>query len=123
MSANRAKGRARAARGEDSGRAKLTELQAREAHRRVTAGERINAVAADFNISAKTLGTFVAGKTWKHLGLPKLKIERGGERNPAAKLSDAEVLEVAQAVESGETISAIALVFNVSRKTVTRCHR
>jgi hypothetical protein len=58
-----------APKGEQHGAHKLTEVTAREAYRRVIAGETRTAVARDLGMSITVISDLVLGKIWKHLGL------------------------------------------------------
>jgi len=54
-------------RGEDSGKAKLTEVDVQEIHRLYAAGETQRVIARKFCISKSQVGAIIRGEQWKHL--------------------------------------------------------
>jgi hypothetical protein len=50
--------------------AKLTDDQAREIHRRRTAGEKLDSLAAAFGVHRMVIVAIAKGRTWRHLGFP-----------------------------------------------------
>ncbi len=64
------KNKGRAARGELSGRAKLTEEQVREIFKLKWSGEKsVRQLAKDFQMGTSTINVICNGKSWKHLNL------------------------------------------------------
>jgi hypothetical protein len=57
----------RSARGERSGKARLTEAEVREIWRRRMAGERAQEIAYEFGISRQNVSDIFSARSWKHL--------------------------------------------------------
>lgn len=57
-------------RGEQLKQSKITELQAKDIIRRVSAGEIMERLAPEFGITPEGVSAVVRGKTWKHLQRP-----------------------------------------------------
>lgn len=95
--------------------AKLTDEIVTEAHRRISAGEKYAALAAELGVSDVALCNAVNGKTWAHLNLPKLGIGHArGIHRPGAKLTDELVLQIRRDRRAGLTYDAIAKKFAIS---------
>lgn len=54
-------------RGENAGRAKLTEEQVREIKRRLRNGETTRALAKEYGVGKSTIGSISSGENWKHI--------------------------------------------------------
>ena len=61
------KGRARHARGESAGLAKLTNSSVRDIKRRLLRGESMLLLAKEFSVNQGTVWAIRVGKTWKHI--------------------------------------------------------
>ena len=61
------KGRHNAPRGSQHGRAKMTEEIVRDLRRRISEGEKANALAAEYGVSAVVAGLAINRKTWRHV--------------------------------------------------------
>ena len=67
--------------GESNQGAKMTEAEAREAYRRVVAGEKCADVASDYGVRSAAISKIVTGASWRDLGLTPRVFEK--IRNPS----------------------------------------
>lgn len=97
-------------RGERHKHAKLTNAQAREVHARCAKNESHADIAAEFGITSTAVCNIARRKSWRCLGLPKLKHVRC--------LSDSNVLEAAKLVASGMSKSEAGRRFGASPQAI-----
>lgn len=110
-----AKGRARVARGEDSGKAILTEDQVRE----ILADPRTyGELGAIYGVSAGTIGSIKARASWAHVDAPLVKGSNRGHarRGVSDKLTPAIIREIRASTERGRDLAAR---FGISPQSVT----
>lgn len=94
-----AKGRGNSPRGEQAGRAVLTEKQAYEVLLRLDQGESLRAVARVFGVSAGCVQHIAEGRNWKHLVRP-MKVSN------LMTLSEGRVKEMVESsIEAGSAIT------------------
>ena len=103
--------------GESNGRAKLTEAQVREIHRRASEGESRHTLAEEFGVYWLTIQNITSGKKWKHLGLPVISSRRGGV-HPRSKLVEQDIHAIRLRLANGETCRQIARDYGVSGTTI-----
>jgi len=101
----------RMVRGEDHVLAKLTEDQARTIYARCAANEAHADIAGDYGITCASVCNIGRRKTWKCLDLPRLKHVR--------RLSDGDVLEIAELIRAGTNKSEAGRRFKTSPQAVS----
>jgi hypothetical protein len=102
-------------RGEDCRQAKLTTSDVISARQRYAEGETQTSIARDFGMNPGTIGSIVAGKTWRHVGGPVSPPQgHSGEAHPNAKLTWESVADIRSRSAAGETAAALAREFGVS---------
>lgn len=106
----------RAARGEQAGLAKLTDLAVLEIRRRYDAGEPIRAVAARFGVATATIIAIGHRDTWRHLP----EAVPGAAPTTWTGRREALVLEVRRRRGAGESAISIAADLGVSKQLVQR---
>jgi DNA-binding XRE family transcriptional regulator len=109
-------------RGESHPSARLTATAVHEIRRRYAEWASIAELAAAFGVSDQAICDVVGGKSWRHLRgceEPMRRPPRFGERNPAAKLTDAQVAEVrARFAAGGISQAALAREYGVSFQSI-----
>jgi hypothetical protein len=114
MADKMAKGRHRAARGQASGHAKLTEQQASSIRADARA---YTTIAADYGIAPSTVGSIKNGESWRHLDNPVAKLSRTSPRQgKSEKITPEIVRQIRTSVETGRALSE---KFGVSPQTIT----
>lgn len=111
-----AKGRARAAPGDKSGRAVLSEAQAIAIMKDARATTQI---AAEYNVTAATVRDIKNRNSWKHLDVEiveSVRPSRAGEKCPVAKLKAEDVIAIRSSTQPGKTL---AERYGVSQQTIT----
>lgn len=114
-----AKGRQRnAPKGELNGHAVLTQAQARAI---LGDARPYTAIAADYGVTPMTVSDIKNKHSWKHLDnevkkAPRKQPNRSGENCYAARLTEADVLEIRASVDSGRNL---AVQYGVSPQTIT----
>lgn len=103
-------------RGERCGSAKLTEQIVIECRRRFAAGETQVALAAEFGVDQSVISDAVRGTTWGHLSEPPVLLAPNSRQS---KLTEAQALEIIRRYLAGETVTAIARDYPVSRSAVS----
>ncbi len=100
-----AKGRARVARGENAGRAKLTEQQARAILRDPRSyGE----IAAEYGLTISGVGNVKNGDSWQHLDVQAVRGNHkgNGRRGVSEKLTADDVRAIRASTERGKALAA-----------------
>jgi len=115
------KGRHRYAKGMDVGHAKLTEDQVLEI---LKDPRPYTEISADYEVTALTIRDIKQRKSWKHLGIERVKRTGGtkGEKRHNAQLTESDVLVIRA---SGETGKSLSEQYCVSQQTICdiRKHR
>ena len=91
-------------------RALVAELRQRYAE----GGRTIEQLAEDVAVNANTLSGAIYGSTWKG---PRKVLN--GERNPNARLTTADVIEIKRRLAAGEMHRTLAAEFGVGKTTIT----
>lgn len=111
-----AKGRARVPKGEESVHAVLSEKQAQAI---LLDARPYTAIAADYGVTASTVGNIKNRESWRHLVGEPARAKRIGQRGEAcyrAELTEADVRSIRESNERGKDL---ALKFGVSPQTIT----
>lgn len=110
------KGRCRPMSGEQSAAAILTETQAAE----ILADPRpYTTIAADYGVSASTVGSIKQRHSWRHLAGEAVKHRRVGKRGEscyASKLTAQDVLDIRASTDTGKSLSE---KYGVSQQSIT----
>lgn len=119
----------RIVRGEQHWKAKLTDAQVREMRARYAAGATYAQLGRDVNVSKPMARFAVLGHCWTHIDgaasqsrppAPKiirpaaLPIDRTGERNGNARLTEADVRAMRERASNGETYAQLGRAFGVT---------
>lgn len=110
-----AKGRHVALKGEEAGKAKLTEDQVKKI---LLDPRPFSAIATDFNITASTISDIKKRKSWKHVNIVAIRSKKQGSKGSkhySTKLIDEDIREIRNSKESGKII---AEKFGISVQTV-----
>lgn len=110
----------RAARGEESNRAKLTEADVLEIRAMAASGSRTKEMTDRFGISYNMIGAIARGDFWKHIGGPLTTLKLAGSRIGQSKLTEDQVVEIRRMVANGMSRGAVSRLFGVSRATIIR---
>ena len=106
-------------RGEKSPVAKLTNEQSLEIVRRNLEGERHNALAKEFDVSAATVSKLVRGLRWTELAGPRRTTSRReGAGNHLAKLTEAKVRNIRLAHAAGESCRELGAQYGVRATSI-----
>lgn len=106
-------------RGEDCWQAKLTTADVAEIRQRYADGETQTSIAREYGMSPATIGSVVAGQTWRHADGPVTPPQgHSGETHPNAKLTWAAVADIRSRSAAGETAAALAREFGVSGQVI-----
>jgi hypothetical protein len=110
-------------RGEQVGGSKLSAAQVIEIRRRFAKGETQEHIASCFNVTRGTVKGITVGNRWMHVGGPVGKSSHSrqgspGESHPNSVLTEAKVREMRLRRERGESKTALANAFGVSRGLV-----
>ena len=110
----------RLAYGEDSGGAVLAEKQVVEILRRLSKGERQNALAKEYGVNNSTISCIARRKTWAHLETPNIPNQSNkGSRHAWSKLNENQVRSILKRSASGEKKQThLAKEFGVSKATI-----
>lgn len=103
--------------GEKHASARLTEDQVQEILRRLVAGDKQAAIAADFGVSRSHVSHIRRGRSWTHLGGAPAQ-ERQGSRRASAKLTEADIPVIVERIEAGESVSDVARSYGVGKTTI-----
>lgn len=76
------KGRMHDQRGEHNPKAKITELQARDAHERAAKGERQSDIARSYGVTRSAISRIIRGQSWPHI-YKEIYDEHGSNSNQA----------------------------------------
>lgn len=108
--------------GEDHPQARLTEEDVQAIRLRYAAGEISRTLAEFFGVSRGNVDQIVQGRTWTHVGGPiGSRGKHRGERSPAAKLTDVQVIDIRQHYSVGNTsYRKLAAIYKVSTSTIQR---
>lgn len=101
---------------DDSARSVYTEYQ-------VKTGAELTSI---FNVTPGAMRAICKGSTWKHLGLAPLPRKRNGlpgDRNPSAKITADDVLEIRRRYRAGEFQKCIAKDFGLTQGMVSQITR
>lgn len=117
--------RAKMARGERSGSARLSEPQVREIRSLFQIGEPTLAdLAARYGVGKSTIRYIVHGRTWKHLdGVCTGNFRSratAGSRNAQAKLTESDILTIRESIATGCRVETIAVQFGVSSSAISQ---
>lgn len=110
------KGRAQVPFGENTSRAILTEVQAQSI---LIDPRTYSAIAAEYNVSASTIGSLKKRHSWAHLKgetVMHKRIGQQGESSYAAKITAEDVLFIRASSDSGK---ALAVKFGISPQSIT----
>jgi group I intron endonuclease len=117
--------------GEKNNHSRLASAQVIEIRRRLLAGERQRTIAAQFGVAEKTVNSIRLGQSWRHVtelrdevtALPTSGGPRNnrGVRNPKARLTEADVVQIRALLAAGQLAQAeIARQFGVVKQTIWR---
>lgn len=110
------KGRSRVPVGERHGQSILTDEQAQL----VLADPRpYTAIAADYNVSASTIGSLKQRHSWKHLSgdvVKHIRVGKRGEMSYASKITEQDVREIRSSPDSGKSL---AVKYGISPQSIT----
>jgi hypothetical protein len=108
-------------RGERAWQHKLTTDIVQECRRRYVAGERVPALAREFEVSPGAMSSLISGRIWSWLpgGAPnRPPVRLKGEEHHAAKLTAEIVLACRARAAAGESQTALAREFGVRQPTM-----
>jgi uncharacterized protein YerC len=99
-------------------RAILDEAQAVEVIQRVAGGERYESIAKSYGVTKSTVSLIWRGDQWGHVARPEGTDPDGGYK-PGAKLTDAAVIEILEAIRAGEAYARIGERYGVKPMTIS----
>ena len=108
--------------GEKSKRAKLSTEDILDIYEARKTGIKVKVLCDKYEISSATVNEITHGTTWKHLHLDGLyfaKPTNQGEENNRSKLTESKVLEIRQALATGEMCRTIGERYGVSREVIS----
>jgi len=114
--------------GEKNNRAKLKRGDVIEIRRQREAGQSTGVLAKRFGVTMSAISSITLGKTWKHIpylrnGEPIKGLDRHhmrGEKNPRARLTRQQVIDIRLRASTGETTSGMLADYPVGRSTINR---